>query len=153
TYTLNIIPPGFQSLQNATNLDNSHLTVSSTLSSLAQPDPFKWKYDGNVGTPGAPVAIMLQGVTLQQPTLAVYDGNLNVVGTATATGTLGGSLVVTIPNPVVGTTYYFAVGTSGQGQFDLGSYTLSVVPQGMTSAGVAKTTANSVTTSGGIIVD
>jgi hypothetical protein len=151
SYTLNIIPHGYLSYQNATNLDNNHLATSSALSSLTQPDYYKWKYDGHVGTPGAPVSIQLQGITLQEPTLTVYDGNYNVIGSATVSGAAGSPLVVTITNPVIGMTYYFSVGTAGGSLFDLGSYTLSITPQGVTSPVVSPS--SPVTVSNGILVD
>jgi hypothetical protein len=131
-FSLNIIPQGYRSFQNVINLDDNHLVTTSTLSGLAQPDYYRWQYDGHVGTPGAPVTIQVQGLTLVQPTLTVYDGNYNVVGTAAVSSSFGGTLNVTIANPVMGMNYYLAVGTAGASFFGVGCYTLSIIPQGVT---------------------
>jgi hypothetical protein len=131
-YQLNIIPQGYQSLQNVINLDDNHLTITAAAGSVSQTSNFKFQYDGHVGIPGAPVTIQVQSISLMLPTLTVYDSSYNVVGSTTSLNS--STLAVQINNPVLGMNYYVAVGTSAVTAFDLGSYTLSIIPQGSQAA-------------------
>jgi hypothetical protein len=72
------------------------------------------------------VRVRTSGISLLAPTLTVYDGAGNVVGTAAADGPAGGDLSVTIAKPRPGGVYFVRVGSAARDVFGIGSYEMSL---------------------------
>ena len=90
--------------------------------------------------PGSALSVTFQvhaaGLSLLEPTVSVYDGSAQLVGTASATDPFSNNVSVTLNSVDPCTTYYFAVSSASTDVFSVGTYTAQVSYQ---SAGASIT--------------
>lgn len=110
----------------ATGLHRVADGINADITTLKDVDYYRFTADDSVRQ-GSPlnVRVRTSGISLLVPSLAVYDRDFNVVGTARASNPLNGNLTVSIPDARPGNRYYVRVGSAAQDVFGIGAYQLT----------------------------
>jgi hypothetical protein len=74
------------------------------------------------------VALRTSGLSLTAAQLSVYDGNQDLIATASASDPLNGNLDLPVPGAAAGATYYVKVQGANPDVFGVGAYRLAIGP-------------------------
>lgn len=101
--------------------------IRADVTTLSDVDWYKFSVPDAVAA-GSTIDVTLStsGVSLLTPSLAVFDAALNPLGTAAASGPLGGELTLALANVNPGSVYYIKVGNATQSVFGIGAYQLDL---------------------------
>jgi hypothetical protein len=139
---------GNNTLATAAPLTNSSqgATVSGDISSLSDADYYQLQTPGFLtGFSGFSVQVKTSGISLLEPSLAVYDAAGNIVSSAYSTDPLHGDVTFFV-HASPSSTYYVRVSNATSSVFGIGSYQLNITNKyGLISLGNVVNTVTTLT--------